>query len=575
MRPRYAPTEEQQAIIERSGSAFVVACPGAGKTRTMVERAFRVLKGKNDRRGIALVSFTNAAVEELGQSLRRCGILPAPLFPSFIGTFDRFLWQFLIAPFGIPGVSALPVLIPDKSEWEIKPFPTAQSLPLNCFDRTTAKCDPNLAKQFGFDVTKRSVASHESSVKTIVRRAMDRGHIDFEDVRDFVKHRLKDVVFAKRVSAALAARFQEIVVDEAQDCNPEDIAIVEWLRKAGIALKIICDPNQSIYKFRGGVTDELLKCERTFAEGERMRMSGNFRSTPAICSAIVSLRAPHLRDNPDQACGQYKDDPTPVYLLSYPGTTIPSSIGKRFREIVEGAGISVEDSPVVASVRATASKAIGRASISDTGHKTLVLAEATMNYHYAFGAGNRRTALENLHRVLLFVGGQINSCGNYDSYVVEMDLANGSWRPEVIALANALKFRDGMVVEEWLRNARVVLQPWLAEGVNVNQRLKWSNKLASALACVPDDSLSAHTIHSVKGAEFPAICVVMTVPKAGAILDFLEGNAGNDAGEDARRIYVGASRAERVLALAVPKSRADRLLALLTCYGSSVELYEI
>jgi ATP-dependent exoDNAse (exonuclease V) beta subunit len=49
----YVPTKEQEAIIAHEGHAFVRACPGAGKTRTMVERARHMLTKSADRRGVA------------------------------------------------------------------------------------------------------------------------------------------------------------------------------------------------------------------------------------------------------------------------------------------------------------------------------------------------------------------------------------------------------------------------------------------------------------------------------------------------------------------------------------------
>ena len=79
---------------------------------------------------IAFLSFTIAAVSELEGRLRREGLLKTPAFPHFIGTFDGFLWQFLIAPFGVPGCATRPRLIPDKEHRQIQPYATAQSLPL-------------------------------------------------------------------------------------------------------------------------------------------------------------------------------------------------------------------------------------------------------------------------------------------------------------------------------------------------------------------------------------------------------------------------------------------------------------
>ncbi len=83
-------------------------------------------------------------------------------------------------------------------------------------------------------------------------------------------------------------------------------------------------------------------------------------------------------------------------------------------------------------------------------------------------------------------------------------------------------------------------------------------------------------IHSVKGLEFPAVCVVLTAKTAGGILDVLNGTVADaDTVEEARKIYVAASRAERLLAIATPKSRATTLKKLLDVGGHSAEVVVI
>lgn len=572
----YAPTREQQNVIEHAGAAFVTACPGAGKTRTMVERARQLLNHPDDRRGVAFLSFTNAAVDELEARLRAFGVLPAPLFPSFIGTFDRFLWQFLIAPFGIPDCDQLPKLVPDKSNWEVRPpYDHSQALRLRCFDRATGKVIPALAKDEGFDVGKRQIAAHETSALSTIRRARSQGQIDFEDVRVCVRERLSDVVFAKRVGAALAARFREMIVDEAQDCNPADLAIVDWLRASGIKVKVICDPHQSIYEFRGGVTDELQRFAATFDAADRLPMSGNFRSSPAICAAIVTLRPPSSRSDPDKPLGPHRVDTTPLHILSYGGSAISPTIGATFRGIVEGLSIPLHLAPVLASTRASASKATGQPTIEPTAHMTLLLAEAAMNYHFAFAIGNRRDSLVNLHRIVLLIQGRISALGGYHSYLLSEGLEDGRWRPEIIALANGLRFDQAETVDQWLARARSLLVAGLVVNSTINHRLKRHADLTMALARAPENSSPARTIHSVKGQEFPGVCVVMTTKTAGAIIDLLEGQTSTGADEEARKIYVGASRAQRLLAIAVPKSRAARLQTLLTNGGCEVRLHKI
>lgn len=573
--PTFNPTKQQLAVVSHEASAFITACPGAGKTRTMVERARRIVDRAPDHRGVAFLSFTNAAVDELEGRLRAFGVLPTPIFPSFIGTFDRFLWHFLTAPFGIEGCESPPRLVPDKETWEIVPFDGAQALPLSCFDRATGKLDAALAKDFRFDVATRSCSAHEAMAMRVIKNAHRSGLVDFDDVRASVKRKLTDPIFSQRVGMALSARFREIFVDEAQDCNPDDLMIVHWLMKAGIVVKVICDPNQSIYKFRGGVTDELLKFADTFSDANRLPMSGNFRSTPAICSAVVALRPPAMRKDPDEPLGKYKSDATPIYILSYAGKGVSPAIGREFSKIVTDCGFPLHLTPVLSSTRSSGARAIGQPTLGETTHMTLILAEAVMNYHFAFAVGNRRKALEKLHRVVLLVQGRIASASEYEDYLANEGLADGSWRPAIIELANGLSFDPFASSDQWLKCARDLLAPGLVGDGTIKQRLRNSDKLGTALAKAPADSPPARTIHSVKGSEFPGVCVVLTSQKAGQILDNLEGKGAGEGEEDARKIYVACSRAERLLAIAVPKGSAARLMALLTSTGATFELRQL
>jgi hypothetical protein len=511
----YLPTEEQKAIIEHEGHAFVRACPGAGKTRTMVERARHLLSNPSDRRGVAFLSFTNAAVDELVARLHNFSILPSPLFPSFIGTFDRFLWMFLIAPFGVEGCSQAPTLVPDKSEWEVKPFDTAQPLKLKHFDRTTGALLTGKAAEIGF-APKNGAAAWETSARKMIARAFSNGYLDFEDVRSCVAKRLTDLVFSARLGSALSGRFREIVVDEAQDCNPTDLRIIDWLRASGIKVKVVCDPNQAIYAFRGGLTDQLLRFADTFDGADQLPMSGNFRSSPAICAAISQLRPPASRGAVDQPVGRYRDETSPVYILAYGGTAVPPAIGLQFQIMAAALGIPPAQAPVLAATWASAGNAVGRAMPDPGNDKTLLLAEAVMGFHFAFAAGNRRGALARLHRVVLQVRGEIATAGTYSTHVSTSGLDDGRWRPQIIAVGQALKVLAGESAEEWLKRARALLGLNLVGTSTIGQRLRSNDKLATVLAEASPTALPAKAIHAVKGLEFRKHSVNTAAAMSGA-----------------------------------------------------------
>ena len=192
---RFRPTEQQREIIIHDGAAFISACPGAGKTRVLAERARRVLAKMPTGRGIAFLSFTGAAVFELGTRLRQDRILMSPVFPSFLGTFDTFVWRFLIAPFGVTGSTVRPRQIADMDTLSVRPFNNAHSLSLSCFDTTTHTILPEAAKKKGFDVLRKSagqVKAYEKSAKRLRAALRERGHLTFDEGRDEAIRRLRD-----------------------------------------------------------------------------------------------------------------------------------------------------------------------------------------------------------------------------------------------------------------------------------------------------------------------------------------------------------------------------------------------
>jgi superfamily I DNA/RNA helicase len=66
----------------------------------------------------------------------------------------------------------------------------------------------------------------------------------------------------------------------------------------------------------------------------------------------------------------------------------------------------------------------------------------------------------------------------------------------------------------------------------------------------------------------------MSPSNAKGIVDFLTDGAAGD-NEEARKIYVGASRAQRLLAIALPRTQAPRLKEIMVSMGGAVELVPV
>ncbi|MDE0702922.1 MAG: ATP-dependent helicase [Rhodospirillaceae bacterium] len=577
----FQPTPQQKAVIFDDGSAFINACPGAGKTRVMAERARHLYRDMPKGRGVAFLSFTQAAVFELDTRLRKGGILTSPVFPSFIGTFDSFVWQFLVAPFGVKGSDARPRLIADINDIPVRPFHGAHPLPLSCFDPITHEILPDAARARGLDVTKKSAHQVQAYITSVRRRKAslrERGILEFDQARREALERVNELTLSSRIAAALVGRFREVVVDEAQDCNPDDLEIVSWLRKTGIPVKVVCDPHQSIYEFRGGVTDHLFAFSDTFELHERKVLDGNFRSSPNICKAVAQFRPLSVRGTPDEPLGSLSNEPEPVYVLSYATRAVPSSIGAKFSELLRQSEIDVWNSPVVAATKASGLAAVGQPKPSGKREGAVRLAEAVTGFHFSSGFNDVKVALESVHEILLNLDGCLAHT-SYRQYLSDNEIEATSWRPRVITLLRDLRFDPVKYTDakEWHTAAKKIVERCLIapDKKSVSQKLRWNEAIVNALYEAPKNAAMPRTIHSVKGMEFPAVCVVTTASTLKKILDFLETGNPEESAENARKLYVAASRAQRLLVFAAPKSQAQRLSNHLRGQGAEVVMEEI
>jgi hypothetical protein len=83
-------------------------------------------------------------------------------------------------------------------------------------------------------------------------------------------------------------------------------------------LVLVGDPDQTIFGFRSKVASRLPKFISTVRPGDRL--DGNFRSSPAICSIVDSLRS---SPETDVAVGRSKDQRAPIILVRFKSTSPP------------------------------------------------------------------------------------------------------------------------------------------------------------------------------------------------------------------------------------------------------------
>ena len=365
-----------------------------------------------------------------------------------------------------------------------------------------------------------------------------------------------------RIGQLLGDRFREVIVDEAQDCGPEEIEVLRLLREFGCDVVAVADLDQAIFEFRRATPEAVGAFLSELPSGRRL--DGNFRSTPAICEVNRRLR---VSDDVDEACGDRAGLATPVRLLSFDDE---ADVRAAVEAILNEEGLPVGGAKVIAHKRKDAKACAGAVNEAPVGNrKVLRVAQANLVIRHDTDPTRRRRAIESIERVLL-------------------ELTDAP-RPEdrsthALAEAVGVQFR-------WLRDAavRVCLganpegnrTDYAASIRGVVESLDWPDgvktpNLGGQLAAPTEGEWTALTaaqgltglpwdsIHAVKGRAIES--VVLVVPKSlptdendRTCLDLWE--QGLD-GESRRVLYVGASRAERLLVLAVHQAHAERVEAL-------------
>ncbi|HET8527685.1 MAG TPA: ATP-dependent DNA helicase UvrD2 [Gaiellaceae bacterium] len=286
--------DEQRAAVEAArGPVCILAGAGTGKTTTITRRiAWQVRSGAFAPSELVAVTFTDKAAGELRGRLAALGVdgVRASTFHSAaLALLRRF------------GGDAVPTIMPTKA---LLLRQIANRLPAPYKFRPAA----DLATEVEWAKNRRlapadyvsGLGEHEPPIpvdlmhrvfREYERRKQEAGAIDFEDLLERAVRLFEEDGQAREL---VRERWRAFTVDEYQDVNLLQQALLDQWLGASDELCAVGDEWQSIYGFTGASPHWLLALPRRFPHATVVRLEQSYRSTPQVV-AVANRLAPKLR----------------------------------------------------------------------------------------------------------------------------------------------------------------------------------------------------------------------------------------------------------------------------------------
>ncbi len=293
----------------RDAPLLVIAGAGSGKTNTLAHRVAHLIVQGADPGRILLLTFSRRAADEMGRRVQRIVALAARehrhltgVTLPWSGTFHSVGARLLRDYAGRIGLDPA-FTIHDRED-------SADLMNLVRHERGLS----NQAKRFPLKGTCLAIystvintqaplgdvlqarfpwcAEWEDALKGLfavyVEAKQAQQVLDYDDLLLYWSHMMSE----PELAAAMGAQFSHLLVDEYQDTNRLQAAILLGLKPDGRGLTVVGDDAQSIYAFRGATVRNILDFPQAFEPPARIvTLEQNYRSTSAILGAANAVIA--------------------------------------------------------------------------------------------------------------------------------------------------------------------------------------------------------------------------------------------------------------------------------------------
>ncbi|HBD24701.1 MAG: hypothetical protein A2566_03180 [Candidatus Zambryskibacteria bacterium RIFOXYD1_FULL_40_13] len=287
--------EQKEAVLATEGPVLIVAGAGAGKTKTITHRILHLILSGQRPDNILAITFTNKAAKEMRERVMNL----------IVGSAERRGVPF-VSTFHSLGVQIL------KENSELLKLPRH----FNIFDKADSKkALKDAIVSLGLDPKEhldkvQHIISGEKGRGVDIKEYLEKESYDYtseltkrvwtkyeetlvkENALDFDDLLLKTLKLLKKYPEVLEKyqnRFLYIHIDEYQDTNKVQNAIVELLAKKHRNLCVVGDTDQNIYSWRGAEIKNMLHFEKTYPEVQTFFLEQNYRSTKNILAVANEI----------------------------------------------------------------------------------------------------------------------------------------------------------------------------------------------------------------------------------------------------------------------------------------------
>jgi DNA helicase-2/ATP-dependent DNA helicase PcrA len=300
---------QQAAVAHGAGPLLVLAGAGAGKTRVITHRiAHLVASGQARPDEVLAVTFTNKAANELKERLAlllEAGGGAGPLFAHqpwmvrgmWVGTFHSICGKILRFDLDkLPGsgygsnfvifdeTDQLGVVkgVLERLSLDDKAYPPRAMLSKISGAKSRGLSPAQFHEQARGYQGMQIAAVYEHYQRELARQ----NALDFDDMLLLTVRLFRE---CPEVLERYQQRFRYLLVDEYQDTNQVQYALVRQLAAHHRNLCVVGDVDQSIYSFRHADFRIILKFKEDWPDATEIKLEENYRSTATILAAANHL----------------------------------------------------------------------------------------------------------------------------------------------------------------------------------------------------------------------------------------------------------------------------------------------